>query len=220
MQAVDYSPLPVAPQRYRIDRTSVTHQILFAWFDMRRSTRRLITQRPSEEFLFLLLVLSNLAFFLSWTIKAVLVPRPESLGGLSTEVSALFLVAMLGRTVVFYAGAMFLGAFLRIMGGRGTWRNTRVALFWAAFVTAPFSVLAAIVSVTFAHLEKFYPIFGADWIALPPYWFGIIPFVWYLSHALTQAHGIRKAAPVFLYLSLATLAALLFTLYLRANGVI
>lgn len=218
MQAVNYAPLPdVAPQRV-IDHRSMTHHVIYAWWHMRRSTRSLITSRPDEQDLLFMVLMSNLFFFASWALRAVYVPRPESLDMLSVEIGVLFFAVMIGRTAFLYFMAMFLGATLRLLGGRGTWRNTRIAVFWADAVTAPFGVFAAVLTVGFSNLEVYYPIFGADWISLTPYWFGLIPVVWYTSVALAQAHGFSKTAPVFLYMSIGSLVAMLAAMYLRANG--
>lgn len=218
VQAVNYSPLPDAAPQTMIDPRSMTYHVIYAWWHMRRSVRRLITLRPTETDLLFMVLMSNLFFFASWALRAVYVPRPESLDMLSVEIGVLFFAVMVGRTAFMYFMAMFLGTVMRLLGGRGTWRNTRIAVFWADAVTAPFGVLAALFTVAFSNLEVYYPIFGANWIALPPYWFGLIPVVWYTSVALAQAHGFSKTAPVFLYMSLGSLVAMLIAMYLRANG--
>ena len=225
MQAVDDTLLPRPPRggtpgRRLIPRDTLTHRVIHAWFNMSKSTRRLLTERPSESRLLLLLMMSNLAFFFSWTLKAVVVPHAAGVALISTEVGALFLLAVVGRTAAMYLFAMTLGAFCRVIGGRGSWRNTRAAVFWGAFVAAPFGVVAAVVSVLFTNLEVYYPIFGAPWIALPPYWMGLLPFVWYISVAVARAQGFRKVAPVFLGMSVVSLVGLIAAMYFYARGLI
>jgi len=227
VHAVDYTPIPGSlrrrsprRKRYLIGRETVTHQVLFAWFNMRKSTRRLIVDKPSEGRLLYLLLWSDLAFFLSWTLKAVVVPNEAGLSLVSTEIGLLFLLAILARTAAMYVFAMVAGAIARILGGRGTWRNTRVAVFWAAFVTAPFGVLAALFSVLFTNLEVYFPIFGAPWISQPPYYLGLLPFVWYVSAALAKAHGFKKTSPIFLALTVVSLVALVGAMYFHARGMI
>lgn len=219
MTAIDHDPTFERPAAPRLDRSTVTGRIIYSWFHMRRATRTLITERPHEARLLEWVLWTNLFFFASWALRAVLVPRPESLDLLSVEIGTLFVAVMLGRTAFLYFMAMFLGAFCRLIGGRGTWRNTRIAVFWADVVTIPFGVVAALCAVAFTNLAEYYTIFEADWIALPPYWFGIIPTVYFTAAGLAQAHGFAKTAPVFLYLSLGSLVALLLALYLHANGV-
>jgi hypothetical protein len=187
---------------------------------MAKSTRRLIVEKPSEARLLYLLLWSNLAFFLSWTLKAVIVPNEAGLSLVSVEIGLLFLVSIFVRTAALYLFAMVAGAVARILGGRGTWRNTRVAVFWGAFVTAPFGVIAALFSVLFVNLESSYPIFGAPWISQPPYYLGMIPFVWYISAGIAKAHGFKKTSPIFLALSVVSLVALLGGMYFHARGMI
>ncbi len=187
---------------------------------MRASTRALIAEKPSEGRLLYLLLWSNLAFFLSWTLKAVVVPNEAGVSLVSVEIGVLFLAAVIGRTAALYVFAMVAGAVARILGGQGTWRNTRTAVFWGAFVTAPFGVIAAVFSVLFTNLEFHYPIFGAAWISNPPYYLGLLPFVWYISAGVAVAQGFRKTSPIFLAMSVLSLVALVGGMYFHARGII
>ncbi|NOX39679.1 MAG: hypothetical protein GXP05_03945 [Alphaproteobacteria bacterium] len=227
MYAPDYTPLPGSNRAYpqperrnKLGEYTLTYQVLFAWFNMSASTRRLITEKPSEPYLLLLLLSTDLAFFMSWTLKAIVVPNLAGVSLISVEIGALFVLAMVGRTVGLYIFAMVLGALCRLCGGRGTWRNTRIAVFWGAFVTAPFGILAALILVLFTNLEASYPIFGADWISMPPYWLGVLPFVWYVSVAVARAQGFRKVSPLFLTMSVVSLVGLIAGMYFHARGMI
>jgi len=207
-------------RKYRISHETVTHRVLLAWYDMHASTRRLILEKPSEARMLFLLLWSDLAFFLSWTLKAVVVPNETGLSLISVEIGLLFLVAMVLRTAAMYVFAMVAGAIARLFGGRGTWRETRIAVFWGAFVSAPFGVIAALLSVAFANLEASFPIFGAAWISQPPYYLGLVPFVWFISAGIAKAHGFNKTSPIFLVLSVVSLVALVGGMYFHARGMI
>lgn len=224
MLAIEYSPLPDArrgrSRRRRLPKHTLTYNVLMAWFDMRKSTRKLVTERPSEAYLLLLLVLSDIAFFMSWTMKAVIVPHNTGVSLISVEIGVLFIVSFVARTAGMYVFAMVLGAICRLFGGRGTWRNTRIAVFWAALVTAPFGVMAALMSVAFTNLEVYFPIFGGAWISTPPYWLGLLPFVWYTSAGVAKVHGFRKVSPLFLSMSVVFLVGLIGGMYFRARGMI
>lgn len=221
------APLGVATRRPArrklIDPDSLTHDIIYSWFYTRRAVRQLIVRGPAEATLFRILMLSNMAFLFSWTVKLLIVApgtgaRPFGLDFSALEVGALAIAAFYGRTALMYVLSMVLGALCRVLGGRGTWRNTRIAVFWGALVAAPFGVAAALVSALFAHLSLDYPIFSAHWIATAPYWAGLVPFLWFISVGLAQAHGFRRNGRVFLWMSLGALAALLFTLYFQATA--
>lgn len=201
-----------------IGRDTVTHKVLFAWFNFRKSVRRLIVQRPTEGTLLKLLLWSDLFFFLSWTMKAVIVPNEAGVSLISMEIGALFAASLIVRTGAMYLFAMVAGAICRIFGGRGTWRNTRVAVFWAAFVSAPFGVAAALLTVVFTNLSVYFPIFGADWISLPPYYLGILPFVWFTSVGIAQAHAFRSISLMFMIMSVVSLVGLLAGMYFHARG--
>ncbi len=208
-------------RRHRLfARNSLTYKVLFAWFNMSASVRGLVKAQPGEGYLLVLLLLSDMAFFLSWTMRAVIVPNDAGVSVISFEIGGLLLLSVFGRTAAMYLFAMLAGAVARIFGGRASWRDTRIAVFWAAFITAPFGVMAAILSVLFTNLELYYPIFGAGWIALPPYYLGVLPFVWYVSLAVARVHGFRKVSPIFLIMSVVSLVAIVGGMYFRARGLI
>jgi len=185
-----------------------------------QSTRQLQRHAPSESYLLGLLMLSNLAFFLSWTLKAVIVPNSAGVDLISMEIGMLLLLSLIVRTGSMYFFAMFLAGMCRIFGGTGTYENTRLAVFWGAFVSAPIGVVAAIMAVTFNNLALYFPIFGAPWIALPPYWIGTLPFVWFISAGVAKVHGFKKVSPLFLSMSVVALVALMAAMYFHARGMI
>ncbi len=228
VHSVEYNPLQVSAPRRRthrnkrrfIGRDTLTHRILLSWYNIKSVTRSLVVEKPSEGYLLSLLIASDLAFFFSWTLKAIIVPDASGLHLFSSEIGLLLIVALVGRTAAFYLFAMTLGAVCRLFGGRGTWRNTRIAVFWAALVAAPIGMFAAMMSVLFAYLTVHFPIFGASWINLPPYWMGFLPFIWFIAAGVGKVHGFRSTGPLFLALSFAALAALLGGMYFRARGMI
>ncbi len=229
MHAVDYNPVAGTFQgpfgetsrNFRISTKSLTHGVVFAWFNMRASTRRIITAKPSERYLLLLLLISDMVFFTSWTLKGVVVP--QATGGMnlfSIEIGLLFLVSFILRTGLMYAFAAVIGSACRIRGGRGTWRNTRVAVFWGALVAAPFGLLAALVSVAITNLEIHFPVFKSDWISMPPYWLGMLPFIWFIADGVSKAQGFKRTLPVFIPLCTLALVGLTAAMYFRAKGYI
>jgi len=222
MRTMDYRPGSAypTPSRRRIlfGRDSLTYRAIFAWFNMSRSVRDLIAERPGEGHLLFLLLWSDLAFFLSWTMRAVIVPNDKGVSIISYEIGGLLVISLLGRTVAMYLFVMVIGAVSRIFGGRGPWRDPRIAVFWGAFVTAPFGVAAALLSVLFANLEIYYPIFGASWIWMPPYYIGLLPFVWYISVGVARAQGFHKVSPIFLIMSVVSLVGIIGGMYFHARG--
>jgi len=223
MQTTEYSRKVAQAHRaskLRISRKSLTHKVLFAWFEMAKSTRRLMNETPSETYLLSLLMLSNIAFFLSWTLKAVIVPHGGGVSLISMEIGGLFVVAIVLRTGAMYLFSMILAAVCRIFGGTGSWETTRLAVFWGALVAAPFGVAAAVLTVTFSNLAVHYPIFGAGWISMPPYWFGALPFVWFISVGVAKVQGFSKTSPLFLSMSVVALVALMGAMYFHARGMI
>lgn len=205
---------------YLIGRSNLADRIVDAWRDMDASTGRLLREQPTEARLLFYVLMSDMIFFLSWSIKAVVTPTAEAAERLPLEVSFWLVFALLCRTSAIYFMSILIGSAARIMGGTGTWRETRTAVFWGALVAAPFGFLCAIITVVLNALEPVIPMLGADWVALPPYWVSLIPFVWFISAGLARAHNFERVSTVFAAMSSIAVAGIVLAMYLRAQGVI
>ena len=205
---------------YQDERSTLGERIGEAWRNMAQSTRRLLDEQPTEARLLFYVLMSEMIFFLSWSLKTVVSPTAEAAARLPLEVGFWLVFALLCRTSAMYVLSIVIGSGARIMGGRATWRETRTAVFWGALVAAPAGFVCAVVSVVLVALEPTFPILGSDFIALPPYWLSLIPFVWFISAALAEAHGFKRTSVVFAAMSLIAVAGIFLAMYLRANGVI
>ena len=205
---------------YRQDNTSLIARITDAWKDMPASTRRLIDEQPSEARLLFFVLLSDLIFFLSWSVKTVVSPTSIAESALPDDMALLLVVALLLRTGAIYLFSIILGFVLRAFGGTGTLKDTRAGVFWGSFVSAPFEVLAAILTVSMASLEDTLPFLSGETLSLAPLWLGLLPYIWFVSAGATAAHGFKRFFPLFAALSLLCVVGMFWALYLRANGVI
>lgn len=201
-------------------RSNILLKVWDAWLDMRASTRRLVEEHPSEARLLFFVLMSDLIFFLSWTIKTVVSPTSAAESVLPEDISLLLVGALLMRTAAVYVFALVLGSALRILGGTGSYHDTRAGIFWGSFVAAPFGILSAMVTVLLVKLENVAPFFQSETLSLAPLWIGLLPFVWFVSAGAAEAHGFKKVFPLFAFLSLLCVVALIWAMYLRANGVI
>ncbi|MFQ5622744.1 MAG: YIP1 family protein [Paracoccaceae bacterium] len=205
---------------YQETRNSLTERIIDGWRDMRGSTRRLIGENPSEPRLLFYVLLSDMVFFLSWSIKTVIAPNSGAAAIIPLKIGLYLIVALMARTATMYVFSGVLGAALRLLGGTGSWKETRTGVFWGALVSAPFGLLAALLTVSMSVLEPTFPALRDPWIALPPYWIGIVPFVWFVSAGVAEAHGFRRVSLIFMCLSVLAVFAVFTGMYLRANGII
>ncbi len=203
---------------YQDGRNDLSERIRDAWFDMRLSTRRLVAEKPSEARLFFYVLMSDLIFFISWSLKTVVSPTTTATTKLPVEIGLWLIVALLCRSFAMYFFSILLGSGARVFGGTGSWRETRTAVFWGALVAAPFGFLFAVVAVVLASLEPVFPILGADWIALPPYWLSLIPFVWYISAGLAEVHGFKRTDTIFAGMALLATCIMFVAIYFRAQG--
>lgn len=204
---------------YQEGRNNLYERISDAWTDMRLSTQRLVAEKPSEARLFFYVLMSDLIFFISWSLKTVVAPTMIATTKLPTEIGLWLVIALFCRSFAMYFFSILLGSASRVMGGVGTWRETRTAVFWGALVAAPFGFLFAVITVVLASLEPMFPFLGADLIALPPYWLSLIPFVWFISAALAEVHGFKRTETVFAAMALIATCVMFVAIYFRARGI-
>ncbi|MFO7857034.1 MAG: YIP1 family protein [Paracoccaceae bacterium] len=189
-------------------------RILEAWRDMSASTRRLLAERPSEGRLLFFVILSDAIFFLSWTLKTLLAPTSAVAETMPFDVAALLLAAILFRTASLYVLAALAAAAATLCGGVGSWRDTRAAVFWGALVSAPFGLLAAGLAVVLNRAEASLPALADPLFALPPYYVGLVPFLWFVAAGIAAAHRFERIGWSFLTLSVAAVALSLAGVYL------
>ncbi|MBL4749205.1 MAG: hypothetical protein JKX71_01240 [Amylibacter sp.] len=199
-------------------RVKMIERIYDAWIDMRSSSRRLIAENPNEGRLVFLILLSDLIFFLSWSLKTVVSPISSAADYIPAEIGLFLVGALMVRTPFMYLFSLVVFGIAKLFRGQGTWYETRVCVFWAALVSAPFSFIAALVTVGMNGLEDYVPVFQQEWISLPPYWLGLIPFVWLISEGISESHKFKNSSPVFIVMTLLSLICLIGVFYMKANG--
>jgi hypothetical protein len=200
---------------YKIENSGFGARIWDALRDMRASVRRLLREKPGEARLILYVVASDMVFFLSWSLKTMVSPGNGVAPLVSPDKIGLLMAgALMLRTAVMYLFSLLVFAVARLARGQGSWKETRAAVFWGALVSAPFGLLAALLSVWIGRLSPHLPVLHESWIALPVYWLGLIPFVWYISAGVAEAHRFKMTAPTFMVMSVLalglTVAALLW----------
>ncbi len=204
----------------RTERSGFAARIVDGWKDMRASTRRLIEENPTEGRLLFYILLSDMIFFLSWSLKAVVAPSAAAQNMLPAEIGLILIAALFMRTFWVYVFSMVLWAVAKVFGGTGSPRDTRAGVFWGSFVAAPFGLLFAFVTVAFTSLEESFPMLQGSVISQAPYWLSLIPFVYFISAGVAEAHRFKLTFPMFAGLSLTAMALWLTVLYLRASGVL
>lgn len=205
---------------YQTEHNGLAMRVLDAWKDMRASTRRLIDEKPSEGRLLFYILLSDMVFFLSWALKAVVAPTLSAKSMLPAEIGIWLIVALFARTAAVYVFSLAIGMGMRMFGGKGSWKSTRAGVFWGSFVAAPFGLFFALVTVIFASLETQFPFLQDAFISQAPYWMSLIPFVYFISAGVAEAHHTKQVFPVFAGMTLVAMVLWFVALYMRANGII
>lgn len=219
MEMEDDNKFHIGAHVFRDDRTGLKDRIFDAWSDMRASTRRMIEEGPSEGRLLFFVLISDLIFFLSWAIKIVVAPTNAAVDALPKDAALLLVGALLLRTATIYVFAILVGLGLKAIGGKGTLKDTRIGIFWGAFVAAPFGMLAAFITYIMAKFETIMPFLANETISLMPLWIGLLPYVWFVSAGAAEAHQFKKVFPLFAALSIIIIVGYIAALFLRAQGV-
>lgn len=203
---------------FREGENELWQRILEAWGSMRASTSRLLAEKPSEGRLLFYVLLSDLIFFVSWSLKTLLYPGESAAGPVPVQMGYWLVIAMFFRTSCLYFFSMVIGSAARLMGGHGDWQGTRAAVFWGALVAAPLGLAMGILSVTISAFSIHLPFLAHPAIILAPYALGLLPFVWFISEGVAQVHGFRRFSGFFIVISLICSIGALFGLYLKAQG--
>lgn len=203
---------------YEDGRSNLFERITDAWRDMRLSTQRLVLEDPSEARLFFYVLMSDMIFFLSWSAKTVISPTASASGRLPEEVGLWLIVALACRSFAMYLFSILLGCGARVLGGEGSWKNTRLAVFWGALVAAPFGFFFALVTVGLSSLESHFPFLGHETVMLAPYWMSLVPFVWFISAGLAEVHDFKRTHTVFAGMALIAIGVSFAALFFKAKG--
>ncbi len=166
-------------------------RIVDAYADMRASTRSFIETKPSEARLLFLALLSDVIFFLARSISMVVAPPVEVQASLPEFVGLGVVIAFLIRTSLFYVIAALAKVASYPFGGRGSWYDTRCAVFWAALVSAPIEMIGAILTVVVVFLRPSIPFLDSEWLIETPYFIGPIAFGFFLAAGVAEAQGFR-----------------------------
>lgn len=169
--------------------------------NMRQSTRELIDEGPSEARLLFFVLLSDVIFFLSRTLSLVVAPGSATAKFLPLEIGLWLIGILFLRTATLYLFSGLVGFVCRALGGQGSWRDTRAAVFWASLVAAPIGVLGALIGAGFDRLAPAFPVFGTDAFVVAPLSLGIVAFVWFVSAAVAEAQKFTRTSLVFMAFS-------------------
>ena len=178
-------------------RPSVTVRIARSLFDMRKTTLELLAERPSEARLLLFVLLSDMVFVLSWSLKTLISPTATAAQSMGTGIALWLIVAIMLRTTAIYVMALIVGMVVKLFGGQASLKETRTGVFWGVFVAAPIGLLISEFAVLINAFEGRFPILGAESIQMMPYWLGLVPFVWFVSKGAAAANRIENAVPIF-----------------------
>jgi hypothetical protein len=206
---------------FQFERSGLFQRLQDGWTNMRTSTRRLLREKPSEGRLLFYVLVSDMVFFISWTLKTMVAPASAA-GGLigADKIGLLMIAALMLRTALMYGFSLLVFCVTSLFKGDANWKDTRTGVFWGAFVSAPFGLAAAIIAAVMGMYEPQLPILGNRIVALPVYWLGLIPFVWYIAAGTAEANNFRLSSPTFMAMTLFALALTVATLTLGVGDMI
>ncbi|MEM6679395.1 MAG: YIP1 family protein [Pseudomonadota bacterium] len=212
------SDLEQDPELIRLEQSTLSARIQLSFSDMRKATRLLLDENPTEPRLLFFVLMSDVIFFLNFGLKFVISPTgaqmedalPEEFAGAIGGIIVLCFLLRTGSLYLFSGAVAFI---CRIFGGTGSWRDTRAGIFWASLVAAPIGVLGAVILLIMGYGAPYVPFLDAPLAQLPAQLIGVIAFVFFVSAAVAESHGFKRTSPVFMAFSLLTVALLFGGLY-------
>lgn len=194
----------------------VWSRVLRSWTNMAGVTRKLIDEAPSEGRIIFYLVMSDLIFFLSWTFKTVVIPAMEGTPETPVVIGMWLLVALMVRTALFYLASVLVWVMCKGVGGEGTWRDTKSGMFWGSLVSAPFGFAAAILTVLLLQVDG--TGISNEWAVLLPFILAMLPFVWYISGGVSEAHRFSQPYVLFIVLSIVVFGIITFLILVNLES--
>ncbi|MEM8759134.1 MAG: YIP1 family protein [Pseudomonadota bacterium] len=218
---VKLSDLEQDQELLELEEGTLSARLRLSFKDMRRATRLLLDENPTEPRLLFYVLMSDVIFFLNFGMKFAVAPGQNVENALPSELASaiggLVAICFLLRTGTLY---MFSGAtafVCRQFGGKGSWRDTRAGIFWASLVAAPIGVAGALVVIVMGILAPQLPILAEPVVQLPAQLIGVIAFVFFVSASVAESHGFKNTSPIFIAFSLLTVAILVAGLYLLGS---
>ncbi|MEM9783718.1 MAG: YIP1 family protein [Pseudomonadota bacterium] len=210
---VTLADLDEDPEIVRLRQESLSARIRMSIVDMRKATRLLLDDNPSEQRLLFFVLLSDIIFFLNFGVKFVVAPPEDVNSGMPANfaemIGGIIVICFLLRTATLYLFSGIVALFSRLLGGRGSWRDTRAGIFWASLVAAPVGVVGALIVVGLGYLEPHIPLAGSQLVQMPAQLIGVVAFVYFVSAAVAEAQQFKRTSPLFITFSVLSVALLI-----------
>lgn len=217
---ITLADLDIDPDFERLRYATLSARIRLSFTDMRKAVRMLLDEGPTEARLLFFVLMSDVVFLLNFGLKFVISPSGEALRDkVPTEfagaIGGLLVLCFLVRTATLYVFSGVVAGACRILGGQGSWQDTRAGIFWASLVAAPIGVFGALVVTGLDYLGPLYPALAGPIAILhmPAQLVGVVAFVFFVSAATAEAHRFRATSPVFIVFCLLTVAILVAGMY-------
>lgn len=167
----------------------------------RRSVRSVLDRRPSEAALTAMIMLACVIVLLGRLVQVHLqYANPDD----RLELSMQHTVTQLIFLPLFYFGfAAIVRMIARLFGGEAGWRESRIAVFWAALVSSPIMVAALLFPVLLLNMPMLVRVVVGQ--------LGGAFLAWALAQCIAEAFGFRRTWLVF-----ATICAPILILFLIA----
>ncbi len=163
-------------------------RVLGAWANLRASMRAELDRAPSEATLLAYVMLSGLIWFLGRVAMLKLGPIAPALDPdyALKRIAVEFVSSLFFRTLAMYGVAALAGAIAMKAGGRGSWRDSRAAIFWAALVAAPVMLAGVLISLLVSGVP-------AE-VGTVARMLGALAFAWAVAHCIAETHGFRRVS--------------------------
>jgi hypothetical protein len=184
-------------------------RVLSGYGDIRASLRAERAENPPEARLLAWVTFACLLIFAA-RLPTLVAAAPEAIaageGTMPAYLGASFVAHVFFAPLLFYGFAAAARLIAQAAGGRSTWKDARLALFWSLLLSVPFTILANAAAVAL----------GGP-VALVLTTAPLLPFLWFWSVCLAEVEGFRDTRRVAAAL-LALPASALLLLWLAGRG--
>lgn len=171
----------------------------------RASVRAVLDSRPSEGKILAFGMFAAIVLFARQT--ADILTRPELVSDQSELVMQSFVSFAFFVPLAYYLVAAIGTVVAKACGGTGSWYEGRVAFFWAAFISAPVTMITGILPLLAPTLP--------DSILIAIGQVGVFFFAWAIAQAFAEAFSFTRIWLVLI--AVCSPAVLLFLIYIASN---
>lgn len=181
--------------------TGLTDRALRTWIAPRAAVRDEIASGSEGRLVFYAMA-GSVLFTMAAMAAQMLNPSGSVAGHWQEWATTQVVAGVFFRPLALYGVAALIALACRLARGQGSYYDTRVAVFWTAFVVAPAGLLLTVLGAGATALAG-----APGWVAQTGQTLGSAAWAMLLVPSLAETHGFASSRPLWLVLAGLVLAA-------------